>query len=163
VGALAPHIEIFEFLFHALLGLCRVNFIQFHRILIVNVLKEIFGRVVRWFVFKPKFPILGNFWRVLKWKMLAYFMDIWSTLQPFGILYGHLVYFVVCNLVYCSPFWYVVPRKSGNPDLRILNKSKLLRRLLRDRLIALSINFDCTENFENYNFRFKLIRRFQLS
>jgi hypothetical protein len=37
--ALAPHIEILEFLFHALSGICRVNFIQFHWILVVNVLK----------------------------------------------------------------------------------------------------------------------------
>jgi hypothetical protein len=41
-------------------------------------------------------------------------MDIWSILLPFGILYGHLVYFVV--------IWYAFPRfgmlyqeKSGNP------------------------------------------------
>jgi hypothetical protein len=30
----------------------------------------------RWFVFKPKIPILGKFWRALEWKMLLYFMVI---------------------------------------------------------------------------------------
>jgi hypothetical protein len=54
--------------------------------------------VARWFVFKPKI-YLGNFWWVLQWKILVYFMTIWSILQPFEILYGYLVYFVV--------FWYI--------------------------------------------------------
>jgi hypothetical protein len=31
---------------------------------------------------------LGKFWRVLQWKMFVY-------LWPFGIFYGHLVYFMV--------------------------------------------------------------------
>jgi hypothetical protein len=35
------------------------------------------------------------------------FMAIWSIMLPFGICYGYLVYFL--------PFWYVVPKKSGNP------------------------------------------------
>jgi hypothetical protein len=39
-------------------------------------------------IFKPKLPI----W-VLLWKMLVYFVSIWSILLPFGILYGHLVNF----------------------------------------------------------------------
>jgi hypothetical protein len=28
---------------------------------------------------------LGKFGRVLQWKLLVYFMDIWSILQPFDI------------------------------------------------------------------------------
>jgi hypothetical protein len=32
--------------------------------------------------------------------MFVYFMDIWSILQPFGILYGHLTYFVVIWYIY---------------------------------------------------------------
>jgi hypothetical protein len=35
------------------------------------------------------------------------FLDIWSILQPFGILKGHLVYFPL--------IWYVVPRKIWQP------------------------------------------------
>jgi hypothetical protein len=65
--------------------------------------------------FQTKNPNLGNFWRVLQWKMLVYFMDTWSILRSFVIFYGHLVEFVV--------IWYIFPRfailyqeKSGNPD-----------------------------------------------
>jgi hypothetical protein len=43
---------------------------------------------------------LGKFWRVLQWKMLAYFMAVRSILLPFGTFagtfgkfYGYLVYF----------------------------------------------------------------------
>jgi hypothetical protein len=62
-------------------------------------------------------PDFGKFWRVLKWKMLVYYMVIWSILQLFGIFCGHLVYFMV--------IWFIFPRfgtlyqeKSGNPDCR---------------------------------------------
>jgi hypothetical protein len=37
--------------------------------------------------FKTKNTTLGNFWRVLQWKTLVYFMDSWS-------LYSHLAYFI---------------------------------------------------------------------
>jgi hypothetical protein len=43
---------------------------------------------------------LGKFWRMLRWKMLVYFMAIWSTLWPSGIFYGFLVYFKV--------IWYIL-------------------------------------------------------
>jgi hypothetical protein len=38
---------------------------------------------------------------------LVYFTAIGNTLWPFGIFWGHLIYF--------SPFWYVVPRKIWQP------------------------------------------------
>jgi hypothetical protein len=64
--------------------------------------------------FQTKNPKLGKFWRVLQWKILVYFMTIWSILLPLEILYGHLAYFAV--------IWYIFPRfgilcqeKSGNP------------------------------------------------
>jgi hypothetical protein len=64
--------------------------------------------------FQTKNPNLGKFWGVLQWKILVYFMTIWSILRPLEIFYGHLVYFVV--------IWYISPRfgifdqeKSGNP------------------------------------------------
>jgi hypothetical protein len=41
--------------------------------------------------FRTKNPNLGKFWRVLRWKMLVYFMDTWSILRSFDIFYGHLV------------------------------------------------------------------------
>jgi hypothetical protein len=37
---------------------------------------------------------LGKFWRGLQWKMLVYFMDIWS-------IYGHLIYFIdICYILW---------------------------------------------------------------
>jgi hypothetical protein len=45
-----------------------------------------------------KYVNMGKFWRVLQWKMLVCFMDIWYIylfLQKFGIFYRNLVYFVV--------------------------------------------------------------------
>jgi hypothetical protein len=64
--------------------------------------------------FQTKNPNLGKFCRVLVWKILVYFMTIWSTLWPLEMFYGHLVYFVV--------IWYIFPcfgildqEKSGNP------------------------------------------------
>jgi hypothetical protein len=48
-------------------------------------------RAARWFVFKPKIPNLGKFWRAFAWLMLVYFMTIWNILWPFAIIYGSLV------------------------------------------------------------------------
>jgi hypothetical protein len=45
--------------------------------------------------FQTKNFTVGKFWRVLLWKILVYFMTIWSILQPLEIFNGHLVYFVV--------------------------------------------------------------------
>jgi hypothetical protein len=57
--------------------------------------------------FQTKNNNLGKFWRVLKWKILVYFITIWSILLL-------LEYFVV--------IWYIFRRfgvfyreKSGNP------------------------------------------------
>jgi hypothetical protein len=46
--------------------------------LIVWVIKLLIftSGVARWFIFKPKPSNLGEFWRVLQWKMLAHFMVI---------------------------------------------------------------------------------------
>jgi hypothetical protein len=57
--------------------------------------------------FQIKNRNLGKFWRVLQWKMLVYFIDIWSILRPFYTYNGHLVYFVVIwyifsILLYCT-------------------------------------------------------------
>jgi hypothetical protein len=72
------------------------------------------SRVAGWYIFKPKNPYLGKFWRTLNWKRLVYFMAILSILRPNGLFYAHLVHFVV--------IWYILPsfgmlyrEKSGNP------------------------------------------------
>jgi hypothetical protein len=70
-------------------------------------------------IFKLKIPNLGNFCRVFKWKMLVYFMNIWSILQPFGLVYGNLVKVFCGNLVYLFPFWYAVPRTIWQPWPRL--------------------------------------------
>jgi hypothetical protein len=36
--------------------------------------------------FQTKNPNLGEFFRGLQWKRLAYFMAIWYILQPLGVL-----------------------------------------------------------------------------
>jgi hypothetical protein len=46
--------------------------------------------------------------------MLVNFMDISSILLPFGVIYVHLVYFVVI-LVSFSRFGMLHQEKSGNP------------------------------------------------
>jgi hypothetical protein len=66
--------------------------------------------------------------------MLILFMYSCSTLQPFGILDGHLVYFVV--------IWYIFPRlgmsyqeKSGNPAF-LVKKIKCHLMRLRNKIGA---------------------------
>jgi hypothetical protein len=48
---------------------------------------DILTRDARWFIFKPKNPNLGKFWRALDWKMLIYFTAIWYILCSFGIFF----------------------------------------------------------------------------
>jgi hypothetical protein len=50
--------------------------------------------------FQTKNPYLGNFWRVLQWKMLVYFMDVRYILQP-------LVYFMDIWYRYIVQIWYI--------------------------------------------------------
>jgi hypothetical protein len=60
-------------------------------------------RVARWFLFKPKIPILVNFggpWNAKCWNILwpfGIFNSHLVLLWPFGTFCGHLVYF--------SQFW----------------------------------------------------------
>jgi hypothetical protein len=51
--------------------------------------------------FQTKNLNLGKFLRVLKWKMLVYFIAIWDILRPFCIFCGHLGYLMV--------IWYIFP------------------------------------------------------
>jgi hypothetical protein len=34
---------------------------------------------------------MGKFLRDLKWKILVYFIAIWSVLRPFGMFYGYYI------------------------------------------------------------------------
>jgi hypothetical protein len=64
--------------------------------------------------FQTKNPNSGQFWKVLQWKMLVYFMAIRSVLRPFGIFCGILVYFMVISYIF-SRFGMLCQEKSGNP------------------------------------------------
>jgi hypothetical protein len=50
--------------------------------------------------FKTKNSNLGKFWRVLQWKLLVYFVAIWSILRSFGIFCSHLAYFMVVLYIF---------------------------------------------------------------
>jgi hypothetical protein len=55
--------------------------------------------------FQTKNPNLGTFWRVLQWKILAYFMIIWSILRQYFraiwyILWFFGIFFPI--LVFCT-------------------------------------------------------------
>jgi hypothetical protein len=52
-------------------------------------------------MFSNENPKLGKFWRVLQWKILAYFMSLWYILRLIGMFYCYLVYFMV--------IWYIFP------------------------------------------------------
>jgi hypothetical protein len=73
-------------------------------------------RVARWFVFKPKIPILVNFGR--PWSE-----NFWYILWSFGLFHIHLVYFMYVLLVCFAIIWNIFPQfgmlhreKSGNPE-----------------------------------------------
>jgi hypothetical protein len=56
---------------------------------------------------------LGKFWRALDWKMICI---SWS----FGILYGHLGYFM--TIWYIFPVLVSCPKKtSGNPERKVFD------------------------------------------
>jgi hypothetical protein len=70
-------------------------------------------------------------------------MDIWYTLWTFGILYGHLVYFmdiwyILRQFGIFSPFWYVVPRKIWQPWLvRNLTQKKTVFLCISNLLLGM--------------------------
>jgi hypothetical protein len=52
--------------------------------------------------FQTKIPILVNFGGSCNGKC-------WYILWPFGLFYGHLVYFTYGRLVYLMVIWYILP------------------------------------------------------
>jgi hypothetical protein len=63
--------------------------------------------------FQTKHPNLGKFWRVLLWKILVYFMTIWSILRPLEIFmaFGY----ILLEFGIFFPFWNFGPRKIWQP------------------------------------------------
>jgi hypothetical protein len=65
--------------------------------------------------FQTKHPTLSKFWRILRWKMLTFYVGIWNIFLSFGIFYGNWVHFVVIwNII--TRFGMLYREKSGNPD-----------------------------------------------
>jgi hypothetical protein len=60
-------------------------------------------------------------------KYLRIFYDHFGILRPFGVFYGHLVYFVVIWYVYIFPFWYVTPTKIWQPCLGVRPNCNIIR------------------------------------
>jgi hypothetical protein len=78
--------------------------------------------------FQTKNPNLGKFWRELQWKMLVflwtfgllyghlvYFMDIWYIFRTFGLPFLRTFEIFWSNLVNFFPVWDVVPRQIWQP------------------------------------------------
>jgi hypothetical protein len=57
----------------------------------------------------------GKFWRILHWKMLAYFMAIWSN----GICCGHFAKFMVIWYIFYR-FGMLYREKSGNHEANVI-------------------------------------------
>jgi hypothetical protein len=85
--------------------------------------------VARWYIFKPKIPILVNFVGSCNGRW-------WYILRPFGLSYGHLLFFwpfgkFYGHLVHFPRFGILYQEKSGNPG------SIIVGGLLRGYLMAL--------------------------
>jgi hypothetical protein len=88
------------------------------RVLALDATECKLTRVARWFLFKPKIPILVNFGGLyLDWKMLLYFMAIWDIYDhlvhscSFGTFFPVLVYCVKKNLATLAE-----PRMGSNKN-----------------------------------------------
>jgi hypothetical protein len=67
------------------------------------------GRVARWFVFKPKIPILVNLGGFCNGKT-------WYIFRPIGLFYGRWKYFMAIWYI----LWYFVQRKIWQPCLFVI-------------------------------------------
>jgi hypothetical protein len=81
-------------------------------------------RVARWFVFKPKHPILGKFWEGLRtenvgifYGNLHYFAAIWNISWPLGNVVV-IWYIFACFGILCQ-------EKSGNPATELFSRSEV--------------------------------------
>jgi hypothetical protein len=74
--------------------------------------------VARWYIFIPKIQIWVNFGGPWNGKCYQYLMAILRIfyIRQFGKFYGQVVYFVI--VWYIFQFWYVLPKKYGNPGLK---------------------------------------------
>jgi hypothetical protein len=66
-------------------------------------------------VFSNQKPQFGEILEGIEIFYFRIFYDHSEYITAIGIFYGHLGKSEVI-LVYLSPFWYIISRKSGNPD-----------------------------------------------
>jgi hypothetical protein len=95
-----------------------------------NFRSDVMIRVARWFLFKPKIPNLGKFWRALDWK----------TVSGFGIMYqeksgnpGYGHNFLRFSPIFCEKMAFFFKNKCYDPIFAeffsVLNKKcQLFRR-----------------------------------
>jgi hypothetical protein len=74
------------------------------------------------YTFETQNPNLGKFCRVFQCKVLAYFMAVWSILQPFGIFVAIL--YILSPFGTFFPFWYVVGTKKNLATLHRSHRHK---------------------------------------
>jgi hypothetical protein len=68
----------------------------FHFLVLTNfILEGVCKQGCKMVYFQTQNPNFGNFFSVLQWKVLVYFMAIWSILRPFDIFCDHLVLLMV--------------------------------------------------------------------
>jgi hypothetical protein len=106
--------------------------------------------------FQTKTRNLGTFWRVLQWKRLVYFMDIWSILRPFDIFCDHLVYFVVIRNIFPRFGICTYQERSGNPVLKHNDKGsyKRARKFLKFVLGGIRL-----QRITEIRYRIKILQR----
>jgi hypothetical protein len=97
-------------------------------------------KVARWFTFKPKIPIWVNFGGLenvdIFYGLWEYFMAIWNIIRTFGILYGHLGYFLpfctfCVHLVHFFGLGDMYQEKSGNPATYISRRKAMALSYLK--------------------------------
>jgi hypothetical protein len=70
--------------------------------LIITLTRKVTFRVARWYSFKPKIQSWVNFGGSCNGRCWYILWTVWSILQPFGLIYGHFVYFVVTWYIFSA-------------------------------------------------------------
>jgi hypothetical protein len=135
--------------------------------LIMNVISLEMTSVARWFIFKPKIPILVNIggscngrYRYILWSFgrfchnLVYFVAIWFILWSFGIFFPVLVCWTKKNLVTrCCR----ATRQTEDVDAneKLPRRVQLFEKLTRGSMLLSQFSLTFA-NFRRQNWRFSL-------
>jgi hypothetical protein len=85
--------------------------------------------------FQTKNHNLGKFWRVLRWKILVYFMAIWSILRLFGI------FLAVCHILGLFGIYFPVLVCCTTKNLATLDSSRVAYSQATNSVGADATNF----------------------